>query len=59
MQTLEQTVNLSYEWALDRIYELSYTDEASAKSIEDEFYEWLDTSEDYYDVCSINYLGDY
>lgn len=58
MQTLEQTVNDSHDWAINRIYKLNKKNIKDAKSIESEFGEWLDDTNEFYDVFSIEFLGD-
>lgn len=59
METLEQTLRESHDWALDRIEYLSYVDVDDAYSIQKEFEEWLDPDIPEHDVFSLQYLGEH
>ena len=62
MVTLEQTLQRTHDWALDRIHTLCESnnfisiDDASA--IQGEFYEWLDPNSLTHDIISLEYIGD-
>lgn len=58
MQTIEQSVRHSYIWAKNRIDDLANNkDENYAKSIHQEFEEWMNPNIKTHDILSINYLG--
>ncbi len=48
METLEQTLKQTHDWALERIEIVSTTNMEDAYSITEEFYEWLDPNNNLY-----------
>ena len=65
METLENTLKLTHDWAIDRIhtlcqiptYDVIDTIE-DAHAIRDEFREWLDPEIEDHEIYSLEYLGD-
>ena len=61
MATLKKTVNETYYWSLDRIYELCSRDDfeevVNGDSIRQEFREWLDIEKESH-VLSLEYIDD-
>ena len=65
METLEKTLQVTHEWAVDRMHILCdmKTDDM-LKSVEDthaiqsEFAEWLDPNLEDHEIYSLEYLGD-
>ena len=61
MATLKKTVNETYYWSLDRIYELCSRDDfeevVNGDSIRQEFMEWLDIEKESH-VLSLEYIED-
>ena len=62
MATLKKTVNETYYWSLDRIYELCSRDDfeevVNGDSIRQEFREWLDIEKET-NVLSLEYIDDF
>ena len=58
METLEQTLKQTHDWALERIEIVSTTNMEDAYSITEEFYEWLDPNNKDHDVFSMTYIGE-
>ena len=62
MATLKKTVNETYYWSLDRIYELCSRDDfeevVNGDSIRQEFMEWYDREEET-NVLSLEYIDDF
>ena len=65
METLENTLTLTHDWAIDRIHTLceisTYDDVTStedAYSIQCEFSEWLDPNTEDHEIFSLEYIGD-
>lgn len=62
METLENTLRKSHDWAVDRIHTLCDRNEEleyqNAYSIQQEFSEWLNPNIDEHDVFSLEYIGD-
>ena len=65
METLEKTLQVTHEWAVDRMHILcDMKSEDVLKSIEDahaiqsEFAEWLDPNLEDHEIYSLEYLGD-
>ena len=61
MATLKKTVNETYYWSLDRIYELcsrgDFEEVVNGDSIRQEFREWLDIEKESH-VLSLEYIDD-
>jgi len=65
METLEKTLQVTHEWAVDRMHILcDMKSEDVLKSIEDahaiqsEFAEWLDPNLEDHEIYSLEYFGD-
>ncbi len=62
MATLKKTVNETYYWSLDRIYELCSRDDfeevVNGDSIRQEFMEWFDREKETH-VLSLEYIEDF
>jgi len=65
MVTLEQTLQRTHDWALDRIHTLCEREDQDllfnledAHALHSEFAEWLDPDIDDHDVYSLEYLGE-
>ena len=63
METFNNELKDTREWALDRIVELcnygEYKDVMNGNSIRQEFNEWIVVKDDELDVLSMEYLDDY
>jgi hypothetical protein len=61
MDTFEQTLRITHDWALHRIQVLCETYDVesvgNACSIHDEFEEWFDPKSEELDICSLAYIG--
>tara|TARA_B100002019_G_scaffold271986_1_gene266833 strand:- start:2397 stop:2603 length:207 start_codon:yes stop_codon:yes gene_type:complete len=64
MVTLEQTLQLTHDWAIDRIHTLAERETfelldniEDAHAIQSEFSEWLNPDIDDHDIYSLEYLG--
>lgn len=65
METLEKTLQVTHDWAVDRLHILcDMKTEDVLKSVEDahaiqsEFAEWLDPNTEDHEIYSLEYLGD-
>jgi hypothetical protein len=58
METLEQTLKTSHDWAVNRIHYLSKKDVDNAYAIQSEFNEWLNPDIPEHDIFSLEYIGD-
>ena len=58
METLENTLTLTHDWAIDRIHSLCEINIDDAYSIQCEFAEWLDPNTEEHDVFSLEFIGD-
>ena len=65
MVTLEETLQLTHDWAVDRIHTLCDREDQDlllniedAHAIQSEFSEWLDPNIDDHDIYSLEYLGE-
>ena len=59
MTTIEQTMRISHDWAVDRIHTLCENKGIEdAQAIQAEFREWMDPEIPEHDVFSLEYLGD-
>jgi hypothetical protein len=59
METLEKTLRLSHDWAVDRIHFLcEEKDYEDAHAIQSEFSEWLNPDIPDHDIFSLSYIGD-
>ena len=59
MKTLEETLRLSHDWAINRIDYLSkHKDYDDAYSIQQEFKEWFDPTIEDHDVFSLQFIGE-
>ena len=63
METFNNELKDTREWALDRIVELcnygEFKDVMNGNSIRQEFNEWIVVEQDELDVLSMEYLNDY
>ncbi len=60
MVNLEKTIQISHNWAIDRIHTLCQDDSSTddAYSIVKEFDEWLEPELDEQDILSLEFIGD-
>ena len=62
METLEETLRFSRDWALKRMHVLSEGSDVNkvndAMSIHREFNEWFDPKKDDHNVYSLEYIGE-
>lgn len=64
MEILEKTLQVTHEWAVDRMHILCdmKTDDVhsveDAHAIQSEFAEWLDPNLEDHEIYSLEYLGD-
>ena len=58
METLEQTLRQSHDWAVDRIHILSEKNIEDAHSIQSEFREWLNPDIPEHDIFSLEFIGE-
>ena len=65
MESLEKTLQVTHEWAVDRMHILCdmKTDDVlksveDAHAIQSEFAEWLDPNLEDHEIYSLEYLGD-
>lgn len=65
MEILEKTLQVTHEWAVDRMHILCdmKTDDVlksveDAHAIQSEFAEWLDPNTEDHEIYSLEYLGD-
>jgi len=62
MDTLEETLRISHDWALNRIHELSEGSNINkvndAMSIHREFKEWFDLKSEEHDIFSLEFIGE-
>jgi hypothetical protein len=65
MVTLEETLQQTHNWAVDRIHTLCEREENNfllnlddAHAIQSEFAEWLNPDIDDHDIYSLEYLGE-
>ena len=63
METFNEKLKDTREWALDRIVELcsrgNYEEVVNGDALRQEFMEWIVIEEDELDVLSMEYLNDY
>ena len=64
METLEETLRLTHDWAVDRMHHLCDYETFGLESIDNacaiqkEFSEWLSPDKDDQEVISLEYIGD-
>jgi hypothetical protein len=58
METLEDTLLQTHDWAVDRIHTLCESSLEDAYSIQCEFSEWLNPNIEEHDVFSLEFIGD-
>ena len=58
MVTLEQTLQKTHDWAIDRIHTLCEENIENAHAIQSEFSEWLDPDILDHDIFSLEFIGD-
>lgn len=58
MVTLEQTLQKTHDWAIDRIHTLCEENIENAHAIQSEFCEWLDPEIPQHDIFSLEFIGD-
>ena len=58
MVTLEQTLQVAHDWAVDRIHTLCEENIDNAHAIQSEFCEWLDPDILDHEIFSLEFLGE-
>jgi hypothetical protein len=59
METLEETLKQSHDWAIDRMHFLyEMKDYDSAVAIQSEFSEWLNPNIPDHDIFSLEFIGE-
>ena len=58
MVTLEQTLQTTHDWAVDRIHTLCEENIENAHAIQSEFCEWLNPDILDHDIFSLEYIGE-
>ena len=59
METLEETLRSSHDWAIDRMHFLyEMKDYDSAMAIQSEFSEWLNPNIPDHDIFSLEFIGE-
>ena len=58
METLEETLQETHDWAVDRIHTLCEENIENAHAIQSEFSEWLNPDIPEHDVFSLEYIGE-
>ena len=58
MVTLEQTLQTTHDWAVDRIHTLCEENIENAHAIQSEFSEWLDPDILDHDIFSLEFIGE-
>ena len=58
MVTLEETLSVAHDWAVDRIHILCEKNIENARAIQSEFCEWLDPEIPEHDVFSLEFIGE-
>ena len=58
MVTLEQTLQTTHDWAIDRIHTLCEENIENVHAIQSEFSEWLDPDILDHDIFSLEFIGD-
>ena len=58
MVTLEQTLQKTHDWAIDRIHTLCEENIENAHAIQSEFCEWLDPEIPQHDIFSLEFIGE-
>ena len=66
MVTLDETLQTTHEWAVDRMHTLCQTPTEdplecieNAHAIHCGFFEWLDPENEEHEIYSLDYLGDF
>lgn len=58
MVTLEETLQETHDWAIDRIHTLCEENIEDAHAIQSEFREWLNPNILNYDIFSLEFIGE-
>jgi hypothetical protein len=58
MVTLEQTLQKTHDWAIDRIHTLCEENIENAHAIQSEFCEWLNPEIPQHDIFSLEFIGE-
>ena len=58
MVTLEETLQTTHDWAVDRIHTLCEENIENAHAIQSEFSEWLDPNILDHDIFSLEFIGE-
>ena len=58
MVTLEQTLQVAHDWAIDRIHTLCEENIDNAHAIQSEFSEWLNPEILEHDIFSLEFIGE-
>ena len=58
METLEQTLQTTHDWAVDRIHTLCEENLENAHAIQSEFSEWLNPDILNHDIFSLEFIGE-
>ena len=58
METLEETLQETHNWAIDRIHTLCEENIEDARAIQSEFSEWLNPEILDHDIFSLEFIGE-
>ena len=58
MVTLEETLQETHDWAVDRIHTLCEENIENAHAIQSEFREWLNPEKLEHDIFSLEFIGE-
>ena len=58
METLEETLKTTHDWAVDRIHTLCEENIEDARAIQSEFSEWLNPDILNHDIFSLEFIGE-
>ena len=58
MVTLEETLQTTHDWAVDRIHTLCERNIEDAHAIQSEFSEWMNPDIPEHDIFSLAYIGE-
>ena len=58
METLEETLKTTHDWAVDRIHTLCEENIEDAHAIQSEFSEWLNPDILDHDIFSLEFIGE-
>lgn len=58
METLEETLRQTHDWAIDRIHTICEEDIEDAYAIQAEFREWFNEDILHHEIISLEFIGD-